>query len=1202
VRFGAVIAKRKHHLIHIHMKKKNVLSLGKRSLGLRVGALLGSASTHIARGKSRPVAGAWRRHWPSLGALALGLCLLLSARLSPGAVTVLYEGFEGSFPSDNGWSVRDANATGTPAFWDDVHANFGGEGAHTGNWKGYCAGVGNAGTFDAPLYQNSMAASMSRNIDLSGYCSALLTFWHKIPSIETGCDVCDFDGCRVYLGNPLCFGCGPGQPPVLLWSQRTLAPDWTQVTLDLTPYVGRTYNLKFEFKSDDSVALEGWYLDDVLVTGNPPPPAQSVTNDFEVLSSGTELSNQYPDVEFAIGPAGERLPVIEQVTGGVANSGINVLNITRPFAEFMRTYAVGYPTRPASGVSVTAGIFANSTSPGDTANLTLRAFDSSANLVGSQTITVTAGGGFHHVVAVQSCSPNITSFTIEADPDRAAFGLDDLVLSFVDGNFPDFTIQGPSGVTLVQGGAPVDVPITIRRAGGSTGPVRFSLNPMHALPAGVTANVIPNPASGGSAVIRFQAAEGPRPETTRVLFEAQPDTGQVGPPGRRPLYLVVETVPNLRVSGPAAIDFSGCAVSGTRGTIAQEYTVIRHPSIHGPINVTLEGLPANVTGTVSPQVLQFAGGAVGERLNVRLATIAGVTIPDTWAALRFAGAGIDTSFRILLHGRCPQQSRNFVVRGQFLCQNAIAVDEEPRAIAGAQVWIYRDDPYWFDEVVARTYTDAEGRFTQDVYTSEEGEYYAKLRLYNGDVKLVDAENSQVWCAETQPHLSNREGLLDFGTRVISSDNGAGTPRAAVWQGFQEAIEEFQGLMGHGIPQGQLNIEVWRGHIWPLTYYDEIHWAHGFATGGNFRYRNTYHEFGHAFRHTMDGSNWHWDADNTRFIYAREHDHCYKSNEGYAFNEGWAEYWAWDTKCCSDFSNDPEVEGTVAHHLRALSECPKVGRRGMLQVLERGPERIHSIGDFRREFAAQFPDCPMPSLDSDCTAAMFAPAAVQEEQVASLVLDVPTQRAQLMIAINSLESSIAALRAQQSSTGGLRFFALGAAAEEGDLVVQRLREQLAELDGGIPLESFSQRVFFERFRTAEFVNQRKSIQIRALQEALESVSVEERGNVERRLLLLQESRIEDDSLASMISLPPIAGDDRILARPQITRVTKSGNAVTLVWSAQPGMNYRLQFRASLDPSVRWTDLSGDVLAAGGSATKTDPNVSGAQRFYRVVLLP
>lgn len=163
--------------------------------------------------------------------------------------TILSEGFEGDFPG--AWSVGDANSSGTPAYWDDVRDDFGGEGARSGSWKGYCAGVGYAGSSANPSYLNSMSAYMSRNINLSGYSSATLTFWYKIPSIESG----NYDKLRVYIGSSV------------IWERSTPQTSWTQVSLNLNAYLGATRTLKFEFYSDGSGTAEGAYLDDILVQG-----------------------------------------------------------------------------------------------------------------------------------------------------------------------------------------------------------------------------------------------------------------------------------------------------------------------------------------------------------------------------------------------------------------------------------------------------------------------------------------------------------------------------------------------------------------------------------------------------------------------------------------------------------------------------------------------------------------------------------------------------------------------------------------------------------------------------------------------------------------------------------------------------------------------------------------------------------------------
>ena len=52
-----------------------------------------------------------------------------------------------------------------------------------------------------------------------------------------------------------------------------------------------------------------------------------------------------------------------------------------------------------------------------------------------------------------------------------------------------------------------------------------------------------------------------------------------------------------------------------------------------------------------------------------------------------------------------------------------------------------------------------------------------------------------------------------------------------------------------------------------------------------------HEFAHTIRHSYDGNLYHFLGDVARYRYSQTH-YCSKlTNAGFAFNEGWAEYWA-----------------------------------------------------------------------------------------------------------------------------------------------------------------------------------------------------------------------------------------------------------------------------------------------------------------------
>ncbi|HWN95923.1 MAG TPA: lysyl oxidase family protein [Methylomirabilota bacterium] len=170
------------------------------------------------------------------------------------ATTNFFESFEsGAIPA---WSAGDGNPVGPLAYWAVVDSAFGGEGTHSGTRKIYCAGVGHAGTAGAPLYREEMTAYLQRPLDLTGYSNASLSFWFKLPSVET-----DYDSANVYMDG------------TLLWSRDTPAANWTQVVVPLDPFVGSAHTLRFEFISDPSIIREGWYLDDILVVsgaGNDP--------------------------------------------------------------------------------------------------------------------------------------------------------------------------------------------------------------------------------------------------------------------------------------------------------------------------------------------------------------------------------------------------------------------------------------------------------------------------------------------------------------------------------------------------------------------------------------------------------------------------------------------------------------------------------------------------------------------------------------------------------------------------------------------------------------------------------------------------------------------------------------------------------------------------------------------------------------------
>lgn len=72
-------------------------------------------------------------------------------------------------------------------------------------------------------------------------------------------------------------------------------------------------------------------------------------------------------------------------------------------------------------------------------------------------------------------------------------------------------------------------------------------------------------------------------------------------------------------------------------------------------------------------------------------------------------------------------------------------------------------------------------------------------------------------------------------------------------------------------------------------------------------------------------------------------------------------------------------------------------------------------------------------------------------------------------------------------------------------------------------------------------------------------------------------------------------------PFISGISIAGTNVTITWTAIAETKYRVHYKSSFDEDS-WSDLPGDVVANGDSATKVDSIGFAAQRFYRVSVSP
>ncbi len=306
-------------------------------------------------------------------------------------------------------------------------------------------------------------------------------------------------------------------------------------------------------------------------------------------------------------------------------------------------------------------------------------------------------------------------------------------------------------------------------------------------------------------------------------------------------------------------DLSGCKTEGFQGSIALPFTVLRHPTVTGPVTLAISNLPPEVSYSFSPSSLTFASWAIGASSTLTLTASAGIQIPDTVIQIELADESIHENFGLLVHGTCPRQNKNFIMRGVFRCNNRGFV--EP--LANAEVEFYRYRSLRSDDLLGSTVTDADRSYETSRWAWDEADYYARLRLNDpGKVYLIEAVNSSVWSKDTD-HKSNKDPVIDFGQYTIFRDGGQGTPKCAIWQGAEHVYREFHNTVGQDPPIGNYEILMWKTIQTPYSFLSTTNWPDNYETGDFLGrrpkgsdlfldYETSFHEFGHTIRHTYDG--------------------------------------------------------------------------------------------------------------------------------------------------------------------------------------------------------------------------------------------------------------------------------------------------------------------------------------------------------------
>jgi hypothetical protein len=325
-----------------------------------------------------------------------------------------------------------------------------------------------------------------------------------------------------------------------------------------------------------------------------------------------------------------------------------------------------------------------------------------------------------------------------------------------------------------------------------------------------------------------------------------------------------------------------------------------------------------------------------------------------------------------------------VYKGQFQCDDRGTVTGLP----GMNVELWKRGESWLPvewvgSRVDQDFTDSAGNFRMTTPESEDN-YFVRMALRDAKgVHLRDFWGISDWSVDAEQKRNNVR-THDYGGLLFSSPGQS--HKCAIWAGVRSAYEEYREQVDiGGFPWGGVEIQadaVTAGV--PFTPGTSILWPAGFPVGygGAGDDSITRHEFGHVIRHGFDGDFGHFLGDVLTHNYLQNHEPCNRTGAGFAFNEGWAEFWAADFAPAPDCGRpgDMETEGNVAAALTELmANCAGNQRRLMVEVLQRNPGTIHSFAEFRDRLG-----CPIPR---------FVPVYVVSAKTAPIAPSVsPTLRA------------------------------------------------------------------------------------------------------------------------------------------------------------------------------------------------------------------
>ena len=339
---------------------------------------------------------------------------------------------------------------------------------------------------------------------------------------------------------------------------------------------------------------------------------------------------------------------------------------------------------------------------------------------------------------------------------------------------------------------------------------------------------------------------------------------------------------------------------------------------------------------------------------------AGSSSASTPATTTFKGRFICKSEPLTGNGKTMEQGTLNILADNPLAGARVELLGEPRAYSSV-VGVHLQDFHVGFTVRGTVYAGANGDWSFTVPQTEDTNYFVQVSLDDGRGTIV-SHYPDLAAAAVVPGT----GGTNFNNRPVQDYHTQSYPgqECRLWLALKNVNHEYAQLMGKRPPYGTLVAQYdapTKGTPW--TDYTTIEWPSGFPVSRE-RVRN---EFWHTIRNASLGSEAAFLDEVSVGDPMLRRSPCSRTSPQYAFNEGWAEFWAGDfypaPDCSSGTATDQAIEGDVAWTLtRLAANCAVASPKRMVETLLAQGPKIHSLTDFMAALHVGSASCANTPLD------------------------------------------------------------------------------------------------------------------------------------------------------------------------------------------------------------------------------------------------